>query len=144
MSTLILTFLLAANLQTGNIITNVPVVNDKLSTQATTSTEANPLEKTLNNIAASAKQTTQTSSNSMMIIEAKNRSDDFIAAFTALKNDVSASKITFYTKDNQSISNIIDITSIGSGTLLLFKTSSNRGVQYQVLAIENISKISVN
>ena len=53
-------------------------------------------------------------------------------------------EITFHTKDNQILTNITDISPIGNGTLLLFKTSTNRGIQYHVLATENISKIRVN
>ena len=80
-------------------------------------------------------------SNSVFVIDPKKRADDLKKCFETLKKDKPSSRIFFKLKDGSTIANILDITPLENGTMIIFKTSSTQGTKFIIAPIEDIDKI---
>lgn len=76
------------------------------------------------------------------LIDPKMRASDYIQAFEMLRKEKTTNKIFFNLKDGTSLSNIIEISPVGSGSLLLFKLNSPQGIRFQIVGVENL--VSIN
>jgi hypothetical protein len=76
---------------------------------------------------------------SVIVIDPKTRSADYVQAFEFLRKDKPSQKIIIETTAG-TLSNISDVSS--GGTLLIVKYMSNQGVKAQVIPVEQIKEIS--
>ena len=79
--------------------------------------------------------------NPMMVIEPKMRALDYQQAFESLRKERTASKVFFQLTDGSTLTNVIELTVMGNGTLLLFKTNTPQGIKHQVVEVERIQSI---
>ena len=77
-----------------------------------------------------------------MMVNLKERSNDYKEAFESLKKEKGVGKVYFQTTNGATITNIIDMTVTGNGHLILFKFNSNQGIKYQVVPVEQIAALS--
>ncbi len=104
------------------------------------------IEKNLKNFSLSPKNTVpvkastnKTSADkSMITIDAKTRAEDYQKAYLLIRKDKPSSRIFFKLADGTILSNIVDITVLENGTLLLFKTTTTQGLKYNVIPVEEI------
>jgi hypothetical protein len=75
---------------------------------------------------------------SMMIIEPGKRAADYKRAWEMLKQEKSTAKVVFELSDGTKIANVIDMTLLPNDTLVVFRYSTNQGIRYEVVAIEDI------
>jgi len=75
---------------------------------------------------------------SSMMIDPKQRAQDFQQAYDMLKKEKTAGKVYFQLVDGTSIGNIIDMTSMANGTMVLFRYNSSQGIRFQIVKIEDI------
>ena len=78
---------------------------------------------------------------SIMIIDPKARGEDFVKAFDLLKRDKPSSRIFYRLFNGQTIANIIELSLIDNGTLVLFKVTTTQGLKYLVVSTEDIQEI---
>ena len=81
------------------------------------------------------------SQRSIIVIQPQDRAEDYIKAFETLKKDKPSTKIYFQLLSKKTISNILDITMLDKGTLLLFKTATTQGSKITIVPIEDIEEI---
>src|SRR3972149_7668508 len=75
---------------------------------------------------------------SSMIIDPKQRAQDFQQAYDMLKKEKTAGKVYFQFSDGSSIGNIIAMTTMANGTIVLFRYNSSQGIKFQIVKIEDI------
>jgi len=63
---------------------------------------------------------------------------DFQQAYDMLKKEKTAGKVYFQFSDGSSIGNIIDMTTMANGTIVLFRYNSSQGIKFQIVKIEDI------
>ena len=80
-------------------------------------------------------------SKGYLLIDVKQRAEDFVKALEILKKDKPSSRIFFKLEDGTTISNIMEIKPLSNGTLLLFKISTIQGIKTLVIMTENISEL---
>ena len=78
------------------------------------------------------------SSRSVMIINPKDRASDYMKAYQMLRQEKSTAKVYFELANGKQIANIIDITPMPEGTMILFRYTTPQGIKYQVVDIEDI------
>ena len=79
---------------------------------------------------------------SYVSIPLKDRAMDFLEAFNTLKREKVADRVFFQLSDNSSISSIIDLTLLPSGSLFLFRyNTNNQGIRLQVVKVEDIEGV---
>ncbi len=78
---------------------------------------------------------------SVMIIDPKERANDFLKAYEFLVQEKSSSKVYFETRDGKKISNVIDMKIMPGNTLIVFRYNTPQGVKYQVVEIENLVSV---
>jgi hypothetical protein len=87
--------------------------------------------------------TTPSKIRTIMSIDPKARALDYAQAFEMLRKEKTSNKVVFQLADGSTLSNVIEMTVIGNGTLILFKVSSNtQGIRLQVVEVEKILAIS--
>jgi len=79
---------------------------------------------------------------SIMMIDPKERAGDFLKAFETLRKEISPSKIYFHISKSSAISNILDISLMEHGTLMLFRISTPQGPQYKIVPVEDLLDIT--
>jgi hypothetical protein len=79
---------------------------------------------------------------SYMMIDPQSRAMDFQQAYEFLRKEKTPNKVFFQIADGSMISNIIDMTIMANGTMILFKFNSPQGIKLQFVPLENI--VSVN
>ncbi|NGX40166.1 MAG: hypothetical protein KR126chlam1_01511 [Chlamydiae bacterium] len=79
-----------------------------------------------------------TSARSVMIIDPKDRAADYMKAFQLLKTEKSTAKVYFTIAGGVEISNVIEMTAMPGGTMVLFRYSTPQGVKFQAVEIEDI------
>lgn len=79
---------------------------------------------------------------SHMMIDLKERASDYKEAFEALKKEKPVAKIFFQLNDGNMISNIVEMSLMGNGHLILFKFNTQQGIKHQVVPVEQISQLS--
>jgi len=77
----------------------------------------------------------------IITISPQARSQDFVKAFDLLKRDKPSSRIFYRLANGQTLTNIVEVSALESGTLLLFKISTTQGLKYVVIAIEDVLEI---
>lgn len=83
--------------------------------------------------------TSNSQSRSMIVIDPKVRSEDYVKAFDLLHKDKPTLKISIHTHEGN-LNNVTDVTS--GGTLLIIKTLSNQGIKTQIVPVEEIVEIT--
>jgi hypothetical protein len=79
---------------------------------------------------------------SVMVVSPKERALDYIKAFELLKLEKPSAKIYFQLFSNKVINNIIDLSILDNGTLVLFKIATTQGTKLLIVPIEDIQEIS--
>lgn len=79
---------------------------------------------------------------SIMIVQSKEKAADLINAFELLKKEKPSTKIFFKLYSGKTITNIIDVSMLDNGTLILFKVPTSQGTKSIVVATEDIEEIS--
>lgn len=77
-----------------------------------------------------------------MVINLKERANDYKEAFDSLKKEKGVGKVYFQTAGGGTITNIVDMTLTGNGHLILFKFNTQQGIKYQVVPVEQITALS--
>ena len=96
---------------------------------------------------ASSKKPTPTliapsgNAKSVIVVDAKKRSEDYQKAYELLRKDKPPSRIFFKLSSGATISNIADLVVIENGTLILFKSTSSQGFKYEVVPVEEIATL---
>ena len=75
---------------------------------------------------------------SIMIIDPKERANDYLKAWELLKQEKSTAKVTFTLSDGTKISNVIDMKLMPGDTLIVFRYSTPQGIRFQVVEVEDI------
>jgi hypothetical protein len=83
-----------------------------------------------------------TGSNAYIMVNPKNRSLDYKQAFDALRREKTATKVFFQLASGNVISNIIDMTVMDNGTVLLFRFNTAQGVKLQAVPVEEVQLLS--
>ncbi|MCB1107949.1 MAG: hypothetical protein KDK76_07640 [Chlamydiia bacterium] len=78
----------------------------------------------------------------IMIISPEMRAKDIQAAIQYLRQRVPTAKPTIHLSNGAIISNIMDVDVMPGGTILIFKISSLKGMQYKVVNIEEVQTLS--
>jgi hypothetical protein len=86
---------------------------------------------------------TNTESSGIFVIEPKNRAEDINKAFKYLQQAKPSSKISIKTPLGL-IPNILGITTIGNGTIIILKTSTLQGIKYEPVFIEDVITLFYN
>lgn len=76
--------------------------------------------------------------HSTIIIDPKERANDYIKAFEALKQEKTVSKIYFNIRGGMKISNVLDVKAMPGNTLMVFRYNTPQGIKFQVVGIEDI------
>lgn len=84
----------------------------------------------------------QTAQRSIMIVQPKEKAADFIQAFELLKKEKPSSRIFFKLYSGKTINNILEVSMLDNGTLILFKVPTSQGTKSHVVSTEDIEEIS--
>lgn len=79
---------------------------------------------------------------SVMMIDPKDRASDFIKAFETLRKEISPTKIFFHVAKGSPIANILDVSLMEHGTLMVFRVSSPQGPQYKIVPVEDVLDVT--
>jgi len=77
-------------------------------------------------------------SRSVMLIDPKQRAEDYQKAFDLLRTEKSTSKVFFDLAGGEKISNVIEMKMMPNSTLVLFRFNTPEGIRFQIVEIENI------
>ena len=77
----------------------------------------------------------------IMMIDPLTRAQDFKEAFTYLSLYKTGSLIYFELASHEKLYNILDLSLMKGGTLVIFKLNTTQGVKYRVVKTEMISSI---
>lgn len=83
-----------------------------------------------------------TMNRSLVMIDPKGRSNDYVQAFDFLRKDKPTQKIMVRIMNGMTLSNVTEITAAQSGTLLMIKFLSNSGNKIQIVPIEDIMELN--
>ncbi|MEI6242676.1 MAG: hypothetical protein WCP39_04640 [Chlamydiota bacterium] len=78
--------------------------------------------------------------SSVMVISPKSRAEDFLHAFDLLKKE-KVGKVFFRFSDGSVVTNVQEMTLLTNGTMFLLKVTSNQGVAYRFVLIEDLLEI---
>lgn len=78
------------------------------------------------------------SSRSIMVVDPKQRADDYIRAFEMLKQEKSSNKVYFEIAGGKKITNVIDLKLLPNNTLIMFRFNTPDGINFEVVEIEDI------
>jgi len=79
---------------------------------------------------------------SYMVIDLKERANDYKEAFDNLKKEKGVGKVFFQLANGNIITNIVEMTLTGNGHLILFKFNTTQGIKFQVVPVEQITALS--
>lgn len=85
--------------------------------------------------------TATNSDKSVIVIDSKARTNDFVQAFDMLRKDKPTLKIMVRTSST-TFQNVTDIAAAPGGTLLLIKVLSNQGPRIQIVPVEEMMEIN--
>lgn len=77
----------------------------------------------------------------VMIIDPSIRAQDFKEAFTYLMQYKAGSPIFFELQDKEKLYNVLDISLMKGGSLMIFKINTTQGMKYRVIKVEDIFSI---
>jgi hypothetical protein len=92
--------------------------------------------------AAEEASTLPSNIHAVMSLDPKARALDFKEAFETLRKEKTSNKVIFRLSDGTTLANVIEMSVLGNGTLVLFKINSMQGIKLQVVEIEKIAAIS--
>ena len=78
----------------------------------------------------------------IMVISPELRAQDIQAAIQFLRQHIPTSKPNIKLTDGSLITNIMDVDVMPGGTILIFKITSLKGLQYKVVNIEKVQSLS--
>lgn len=81
-------------------------------------------------------------SQSYMVINLKERANDYKEAFDNLKKEKGVGKVFFQLANGNTITNIVEMTLTGNGHLIVFKFNTTQGVKFQIVPVEQITALS--
>ncbi|HSW72740.1 MAG TPA: hypothetical protein VLG44_04980 [Chlamydiales bacterium] len=79
---------------------------------------------------------------SIMMIDPKDRAGDFIKAYETLRKEIAPNKIYFHIAKGSAINNVMDLSLMEHGTLLIFRVSTPQGPQYKIVPVEDVLDVS--
>lgn len=91
---------------------------------------------------AKTQQGNSKGTNEIMVISPELRGKDIQAAIKYLATHIPTSKPSVKLADGSEITGIMDVDVMPGGTILIFKISSLKGIQYKVVNIEEVQSIS--
>jgi hypothetical protein len=77
----------------------------------------------------------------VVIVDPVTRAQDFKEAFTFLSTHKAGSMISFEMQSGEKLTNILDVSVMKGGSLLIFKINSTQGLKYKVAKIEDIKSL---
>jgi hypothetical protein len=83
-----------------------------------------------------------TTYRSVLSIDPKARAQDYQQAFEALRKEKTPPKIAFELYDGTTISNILDMTLMANGNIILFRVNTPQGIKMQTVKVEDIKSLS--
>ena len=75
---------------------------------------------------------------STIVIEAKGRAEDIVKAYDLLKREKPTLRISAHTYSGAILSNVVEITAMPNGTLLLFRVSSTQGIKNVFVPVDDV------
>jgi len=78
----------------------------------------------------------------VIVIDPKERSQDFAEAYEIIKKGKSPQSIIFHLSDGRALTNVTEMSAMKNGTLILFKIATNMGVKIELVPIESLLSIS--
>lgn len=77
-------------------------------------------------------------------LDPKSRARDYVQAFEILRKEKSVSRVYFKTISGTLLQNIMEMTPMENGSLILFKLNTPQGIKYQVVKVEEIVTLHHN
>lgn len=74
----------------------------------------------------------------VMSIDPKMRAADLMQAFETLRREKTTAKVVFQLASGKTITNIIEMTLMTNGSVILFRYNTSQGIQLQVVPTEEI------
>jgi len=84
------------------------------------------------------------SSPEVIMIDPSTRAQDFKEAFTYLLQYKGGSPLFFELQDHEKLYNVLDLSLMKGGTMIIFKINTSQGLKYRVVNIEDIRSIGVD
>lgn len=81
------------------------------------------------------------SSPEVMIIDPSIRAQDFKEAFTYLMQYKAGSPLFFELQDKEKLYNVLDVSLMKGGSIMIFKMNTTQGLKYRVVKIEDVVSI---
>lgn len=81
------------------------------------------------------------SSPEVMIIDPSVRAQDFKEAFSYLMQYKAGAPIFFELQDKEKLYNVLDISLMKGGTVMIFRINTTQGLKYRVVKIEDVASI---
>lgn len=92
-------------------------------------------------VTAQPQQQQQNRPTQVMMIDPTIRAGDYKQAFDYLKKEKAGAAVSFELTSGEKISNIMEITLMPGGSLLIFRLNTSSGVSYRVVKIEDIASV---
>jgi len=80
---------------------------------------------------------------SIMMIDPKARAADYMQAYDVLRKEKTANKVVFQLSTGETISNIIDMTLMNQGTMIIFRFNTPQGIKLQAVELEDVLSLSL-
>lgn len=80
----------------------------------------------------------------VMMIDPSIRAQDFKEAFTYLSQYKGGAPLFFELQDQEKLYNVLDLSLMKGGTLVIFKINTTQGLKYRVVKIEDVRSIGVD
>ena|ERR1700722_9372967 len=74
----------------------------------------------------------------VMTIDPKMRAADLMQAFETLRREKTTAKVVFQLANGKTLTNIIEMTLMTNGSVILFRYNTPQGIQLQVVPTEEI------
>lgn len=104
--------------------------------QALTEMEAKSESKQM--AAQQAAATQKAGSSEVMVIDPLMRAQDYKEAFNYLMQNKSGSSVYFLLQNNEKLMNVLDMTLMKGGTVIIFRINTTQGIRYRVVKTEDI------
>jgi hypothetical protein len=106
--------------------------------QALKTMEAKAEQKQIMKQTQEAATSQKVGSSDVMIIEPSVRAQDFKEAFTYLTEYKAGSPLYFELQDKEKLYNVLDLSLMKGGTIVIFKINTTQGLKYRVVKTEDI------
>lgn len=130
---------LAASPDTSSIKANNAPYNQALKTMEAKAETKQILKQTKEKEAATSSQ--KISSPEVMIIDPAVRAQDFKEAFSYLSEYKAGSPLFFELQDKEKLYNVLDLSLMKGGTIVIFRMNTTQGLKYRVVKTEDIVSI---